>query len=185
MALQSSGAISFSQIQSEFGGSNPISLSEYYSADDGVSGSGSISVSQFYGRSRPYVANYTNISAYYIPTGAGGTGEGFWRDVASWTNNTNRKGSVRMWGHLWDGYWGPDSYGAWYYSRGSHVFGYRLYQNSYLLVDGWYGYHGATHPYWDFTTYLNRNDVLKAQYYGWGSYNNDKITGGYFNIGGS
>ena len=31
MALSSSGAISFSQIQTEFGGSNPISLSEYYS----------------------------------------------------------------------------------------------------------------------------------------------------------
>ena len=31
MAISSSGAISFSQIQSEFGGSNPISLNEYYS----------------------------------------------------------------------------------------------------------------------------------------------------------
>lgn len=30
MALQSSGAISFSDIQTEFGGSNPISYSEYY-----------------------------------------------------------------------------------------------------------------------------------------------------------
>lgn len=31
MALSASGAISLSQIQTEFGGSNPISLSEYYS----------------------------------------------------------------------------------------------------------------------------------------------------------
>mgnify|MGYP001273214280 CR=1 FL=1 len=31
MAISSSGSVSFSQIQSEFGGSNPISLSEYYS----------------------------------------------------------------------------------------------------------------------------------------------------------
>lgn len=30
MALQASGPISFSQIQTEFGGANPISLSEYY-----------------------------------------------------------------------------------------------------------------------------------------------------------
>lgn len=30
MALQTSGAISLSQVQSEFGGSNPISMSEYY-----------------------------------------------------------------------------------------------------------------------------------------------------------
>ena len=31
MALSSSGSISMSQIQSEWGGSNPISMSEYYS----------------------------------------------------------------------------------------------------------------------------------------------------------
>ena len=30
MTLQSSGAISLSQVQSEFGGSNPVSMSEYY-----------------------------------------------------------------------------------------------------------------------------------------------------------
>lgn len=30
MALQTSGAISLSQVQGEFGGSNPISMSEYY-----------------------------------------------------------------------------------------------------------------------------------------------------------
>ena len=31
MAISGSGAVSFSQIQTEFGGSNPISLNEYYS----------------------------------------------------------------------------------------------------------------------------------------------------------
>lgn len=30
MTLQTSGAISLSQVQSEFGGSNPVSMSEYY-----------------------------------------------------------------------------------------------------------------------------------------------------------
>ena len=30
MALQGSGAITLAQVQSEFGGSNPISMSEYY-----------------------------------------------------------------------------------------------------------------------------------------------------------
>ena len=30
MALPASGAMSFSQLQTEFGGANPISLSEYY-----------------------------------------------------------------------------------------------------------------------------------------------------------
>jgi hypothetical protein len=55
MALPSSGAISFSAIQTEFGGSNPISLSEYYrnglyvtSNNTGVPTSGVISLSNFY-----------------------------------------------------------------------------------------------------------------------------------------
>ena len=48
MALQSSGAIKLSEIQTEFGGSNPISLSEYYGSDT-VPESGVISLSDFYG----------------------------------------------------------------------------------------------------------------------------------------
>ena len=31
MAISSSGAVSFANIQTEYGGSNPISLNEYYS----------------------------------------------------------------------------------------------------------------------------------------------------------
>lgn len=55
MTLQSSGAISASQIQTELGGANPISLSEYYSggaytpAGAGPPSSGTISFSNFYG----------------------------------------------------------------------------------------------------------------------------------------
>jgi len=56
MTLQSSGAISLSQIQSEFGGSNPISLSEYYrngsyvtSNNTSVPTSGTIDLADFYG----------------------------------------------------------------------------------------------------------------------------------------
>jgi hypothetical protein len=51
MALQTSGAISLANIQTEFGGSNPISLSEYYGAASGIPASGAISVSSFYGTS--------------------------------------------------------------------------------------------------------------------------------------
>ena len=51
MALQSSGPISLSQIQGEFGGSAPTSLSEYYGAAGGVPSSGLISCSDFYGTS--------------------------------------------------------------------------------------------------------------------------------------
>lgn len=62
MTLQSSGAIKFSEIQTEFGGANPIAVSEYYagganvpSSTSGVNGavptSGTISISKFYGTS--------------------------------------------------------------------------------------------------------------------------------------
>lgn len=56
MALQTSGAISLSDIQGEFGGSNPISLSEYYRGgayttnnNTNVATSGAISIGSFYG----------------------------------------------------------------------------------------------------------------------------------------
>ena len=60
MAIQTSGAITLSDIQTEFGGSNPIGLSEYYagglyvpSGTSGTNGavptSGAISLSAFYG----------------------------------------------------------------------------------------------------------------------------------------
>ena len=51
MALQSSGAISLANIQTEFGGSNPIGLNEYYDAADGIPASGTISLEDFYGTS--------------------------------------------------------------------------------------------------------------------------------------
>lgn len=62
MALPTSGPLTLSDIQGEFGGSNPISLSEYYaggglvpSGTSGTNGpvptSGTISISNFYGTS--------------------------------------------------------------------------------------------------------------------------------------
>lgn len=51
MALPSSGAMSHSMIQGEFGGSNPIHLSEYYGVAAGVPTSGTIRNSDFYGTS--------------------------------------------------------------------------------------------------------------------------------------
>ena len=58
MALPNSGSLSLSQIQSEFGGSNPIGLNEYYrggslvpnhSLTGNIAASGTISVNMFYG----------------------------------------------------------------------------------------------------------------------------------------
>jgi hypothetical protein len=61
MALQSSGVIALSDIQTEFGGSNPISLSEYYrggayttSNNTNVPTSGAISLSNFYGATNQF-----------------------------------------------------------------------------------------------------------------------------------
>ena len=60
MALPSSGAISWSMIQTEFGGSNPINISEYYrggalvpntAANAAVPTAGAIKASDFYGAS--------------------------------------------------------------------------------------------------------------------------------------
>lgn len=50
MTLQSSGAISLADIQTEFGGSNPIGINEYYGSG-GAPASGTISLNDFYGRS--------------------------------------------------------------------------------------------------------------------------------------
>ena len=56
MPLQSSGEITFAQIQTEFGGSNPIGIDEYYSGGANVPSSvtavptsGEIEIADFYG----------------------------------------------------------------------------------------------------------------------------------------
>jgi hypothetical protein len=50
MTLPASGPLSFSAIQGEFGGTNPIALPEYYGRS-GLPASGQISVADFYGKS--------------------------------------------------------------------------------------------------------------------------------------
>ena len=49
MALQGSGAISLSEIATEFGGTAPHALSEYYDAASGIPASGTIAFSDFHG----------------------------------------------------------------------------------------------------------------------------------------
>jgi hypothetical protein len=65
MALQTSGQISLSDIQGEFGGSAPTSLSEYYGAAAGIPASGQISISDFYGATSVILqtlSNSTNVN---------------------------------------------------------------------------------------------------------------------------
>ena len=72
MALQGSGTIELSEIQTEFTGSNPISLSEYYrdggyvtSNNTNVPTSGAVSLSQFYNAVRQFAFT---ISTSYTTT---------------------------------------------------------------------------------------------------------------------
>ena len=96
MPLQSSGPISFAQIQTEFGDVNPISLSEYYSLASGLPASGAISLSNFYGKTfivyeaitsnrtwSPKVNNANFIHIYVV--GAGGSGGHAWGDNTGFT----------------------------------------------------------------------------------------------------
>ena len=85
MALPGSGAISLSQLQTEFGGTNPISLSEYYrngayttSNNTGVPISGTISLSQFYGAT----------AADYVPAAIA------WADFSSTTDDLSGSNAV-------------------------------------------------------------------------------------------
>lgn len=68
MTLQTSGAISLSDIQTEFGGTNPISLNEYYrggsnipSSVTDVPASGAIQLDDFYGTQSALIAA-TNVT---------------------------------------------------------------------------------------------------------------------------
>lgn len=49
MALQTTGPISLDNIQTEFGGANPIGLNEYYGVSANIPASGLISIGNFYG----------------------------------------------------------------------------------------------------------------------------------------
>lgn len=87
MVLQSSGVISFGNIQTEFGGVNPIDLSEYYqnnangytSGVSGIPNTGStLTVSQFYGKAKvvssgPPAPVQTVFTGTYAWVGGGST----------------------------------------------------------------------------------------------------------------
>ncbi len=85
MALPATGALKFTQIQSVFGGANPISFSEYYlnavtgytTGTAGIPNTGTkISVSNFYGKSKGAVVPapvQTNFVGTYVAPNGGNT----------------------------------------------------------------------------------------------------------------
>lgn len=86
MVLPTSGPLSLSQIQTEFGGANPIGMNEYYrggayvpSSQTSIPASGTISLSNFYGTSGASWPCYNFYSSAYDSV----FGE------SNWTHNTN------------------------------------------------------------------------------------------------
>lgn len=102
MALQSSGAISLSDIASEFGDSAPHSINEFYrggslvsntSTNTNVPTSGQVSFNDFYGAagalwSTTVTNGYTNfafdiVTAHYRGFKSGTSGDSFWSQIGN------------------------------------------------------------------------------------------------------
>lgn len=89
MTLQSTGPISFLDIQNEFGGTTPIVITEYYGATVGIPTSGEISLDDFYGTS----AGVTMTVWIIAGGGAGSYGGGGAGGVVKLTNALVLNGS--------------------------------------------------------------------------------------------
>ena len=94
MTLPASGnSLSLSQIQTEFGGSNPIGLNEYYaggsyvpSGTGSIASSGAINMSSFFGTSAlitSYTFNIASVSSGDYNSGAKGSTTHYWNGVRS------------------------------------------------------------------------------------------------------
>lgn len=107
MALQTSGAISLSDIQGEFGGSNPISMSEYYRNGSYVPSTiSSTTTSSWYGQFSPayYFIQPAGTSSYtaywngtYIGQSTGGsitTGGYTYERGSLWNTISDKSGTT-------------------------------------------------------------------------------------------
>lgn len=82
MTLQSSGSISLNDIATEFGGTTPHAISEYYGVATGVPSSGTIALTDFYGTSASTPSSltmtldsaYDNNSCTYLDSDRAGYG---------------------------------------------------------------------------------------------------------------
>lgn len=133
MALPTSGPLSLSDIQGEFGGSNPISLNEYYaggglvpSGTSGTNGavpsSGTISISNFYGTSNipPLSVSASSVAGYEngpsnsgfvtnsgspntTPSGGAGPYTYAWTNISTSSGNTPSISSTTAQNPSWTG----------------------------------------------------------------------------------
>jgi len=114
MALQTSGAISFSQIVAEFGGAGSHSLSEYYPlVGQGVSGlpsSGTFSFSHFHGKSKNITISVWTTSGYNQSVQVQLGGLAYSPTYYSWgfmSNNHGWSSGIRIAG---TDHWGTNTY---------------------------------------------------------------------------
>lgn len=138
MTLQTSGTISLANVQTEFGGSNPISMNEYYaggsyvpSGTTGTNGavptSGTISMSQFYGTT-DVVITIDNASVGYTSGGlvsstsgyrltSGGQIEeneqGSYTNIGQWITPTSQAGNYEVYATLNSGSLSSGTTGSW------------------------------------------------------------------------
>lgn len=90
MTLPSSGALTHTAIQTEFGGTNPITMSEYYGRTANIAASGAIKMSMFYGQSALTVNAQTFTAESYDSAGSAGN----YQAAASITFHANGKAVV-------------------------------------------------------------------------------------------
>ena len=149
MALPSSGAISFLQIATHFGGSAPHSLSEYYPLVGlGVSGlpsSGTFNFSQFHGKSNQVTVsswvtsgyNQSSSSSTWVNRGNMGNIGQF-----KWETGRNLSGGTMI------------VYGVYYDSRTTHTMGNERFVRS--------NEHSTDYDRWTRTYWLRRDEYVST-----------------------
>jgi len=138
MPLPSSGPLSLANIQTEFGGSNPISLSEYYAGGGlvpagttgtygAVPSSGTISIRNFYGTSN-VVISISNDSVGYASGGLSSATAGYrltsggqiehnqqnsYSNVGQWITPTSQASNYEVFATLDSGALASGATGVW------------------------------------------------------------------------
>jgi len=174
MALVSSGQIKFSQIQAEFGGSHPISISEYkrngtyvynLGANSDIPTTNSdIQISDFYGAKKCYDAGGSTL--YTHSSGYSSVGEGFFRELEAYT--------VPHCGVY--GISGTYVVGSSYPSKCIDV---EIWINDtkiidlYAICDG--SFHTISSGYNTNTTLLQAGDKIRLMGYVWGNFGSDRF----------
>lgn len=165
MTLQSSGAISLANVQTEFGGSNPIGINEYYGVAAGVPGSGTISLNDFYGKSAGGVFDFTSYIFGYSNTNYGNP------QTHTYSGNIVTPGAASS-PKTFTVYLGNNRGGGGYNGANVTV---RYYQGG-ALTNTWYENRAGTYGYYNTFTFGSSSMQFTSTIY------DDSV---YANVGGS